>query len=186
MYRELTNLLPTRRRESLRRDYFLRLGVVVFLGIAALIGAHGILLVPAHVFVEEQISSRERTLAALSVELETKEEREADARLSDLRSDTTYLSHLSLVSAGSEAIRAVLALPRVGIRLRSFTFTPPSEEKEGKMTIAGIADTRDALRRYNLTLSALPFVTKADLPISAYAKESDISFLITLSGALKP
>jgi hypothetical protein len=32
----------------------------------------------------------------------------------------------------------------------------------------------------------LPYVAKADLPISSFAKETDIPFSITLTGSLTP
>ncbi len=54
------------------------------------------------------------------------------------------------------------------------------------MTVSGMAATRDALRQYATALGGLPYVSKADLPISAYAKDSDITFTITLTGTLTP
>ena len=186
MYRELTNLLPHSRIAALRRDYFLRLGTVAVLALVALVGTHGVLLIPSYVFIEQQTMAREMTLAALEATLATDEEREADVRLSALRDDTVYLARLESVSTASAAIRAILALPRPGVQLTSFTFEPPAGEKEGRMTVAGMADTRNTLRRYSLELSALPFVTSTDLPISAYAKERDILFSIALTGPLRP
>ena len=186
MYRELTNLLPRSRITALRRDYFIRLGTVAVLALVGLIGIHGVLLIPSYVFIEQQSASYETTLAALEETLATKEEREADVRLSALRDDTAYFIRLESISTASGAIRAILTLPRAGIHLTNFTFTPPVDEKGGRMTIAGMADTRDALRRYSLALSALPFVTSANLPISAYAKERDIPFSITLMGSFQP
>ena len=186
MYRELTNLLPHARITALRRDYFIRLGTVAVFTFVALVGIHGVLLIPSYVFIEQQTTSREMTLAALEATLATDEEREADTRLSALRADTAYLGRLESVSTASAAIRALLVLPRAGIHLTSFTFTPPSGEKEGRMMVAGMADTRDALRRYSLALSTLSFVTSADLPISAYAKERNIPFSIALTGSFRP
>ncbi len=49
-----------------------------------------------------------------------------------------------------------------------------------------MAQTRDALRGYVEALNQLPYVSKADLPISAYAKESAIPFMVTLTGSLQP
>jgi len=49
-----------------------------------------------------------------------------------------------------------------------------------------VADNRETLRQYLGVLDALPQVAKAELPISAYAKEKDIGFTITLTGTLEP
>jgi hypothetical protein len=54
------------------------------------------------------------------------------------------------------------------------------------MMITGSAATRTALQSFKEELASLPFVTSADLPISAFAKESDIPFSITVTGSLKP
>jgi hypothetical protein len=54
------------------------------------------------------------------------------------------------------------------------------------MEITGVADTREDLRGYDAALSALPYVSSVDLPISVYAKSSSIPFSISLTGSLTP
>jgi len=60
------------------------------------------------------------------------------------------------------------------------------KENGGKHTALnfGIAATRDALRNYQIALQNAAFARAADLPVSAYAKDSNISFNITIT--LKP
>jgi hypothetical protein len=106
--------------------------------------------------------------------------------LKKLQDDAAYLTHLSATPTVSSLIRAVLKVPRPGITISGFSYSPPTGSAAGKFLILGMAATRDDLRRYDLALAALPFVTNADLPISAYAKEASIPFTITLSGSLLP
>ena len=66
------------------------------------------------------------------------------------------------------------------------TKTPPVRGNDGKMVLTGIASTRETLRTYVTTLSRLPYVSNAEVPISVYAKESLIPFTLTLTGSLTP
>ena len=187
MFHELINLLQRERFNALRRNYFLKLATVAVLGLSVVVVAHGVLLLPSYIFVLEQTASREAHLVYLEAKFATEEEQEADARLSVLRIDTEYLVRLSSYATASAAIGALLTLPRPGIQLSEITYNAPTTKNgEGKMTVSGTAATRDALRRYDIALSNAPYVTSANLPISAYAKESDIHFIITLSGSLQP
>lgn len=183
---ELTDLLPRERARAFRKDYFLRLATVAVIALCALVVIHGILLLPSYVYVLGRVSSYESRIAALDATLAASEEQEVNARLSALRADTEYLSRLKDSVAGSDAIRGILGISRPGITLTGFSFTPPVSGKEGKMTVSGTASTREALRSYNLALASASFISRADLPISAYAAERDIRFVITLSGSLSP
>lgn len=185
MYPELTNLLPEAKQRASRRGYFMRLAVVgVFLACGIII-AHAILLVPTYLYVVRDGVRAEQELRALASSVQSEEEKEVNARLKALNDNVAYLARLKDVPTASAAIRAVLAAPRRGITLTGFTFTP-GKTNASKMTLTGRASSRDALREFNTTLAALPFVQSADLPISAYAKDTDIPFTITLTGALIP
>lgn len=190
MYHELTTLLPRPRRRALMREYLFRLATLTAIMLAVVITVHGILLIPVAFYLERQASEQQTHLATLASS-GTQEEKTASARLTSLESDATYLSHLGSVPTISSLVRAILQVPRQGITLIGFTYTPPVPAADGsagsgKLLLSGVATTRDALRQYDLALSQLPFVANADLPISAYAKETDIPFSITLTGTLTP
>jgi hypothetical protein len=51
----------------------------------------------------------------------------------------------------------------------------------GTLSVSGIAVTRGALRAYQLALQSAPFAVAANLPVSAYAKDTDIAFTITVT-----
>jgi Tfp pilus assembly protein PilN len=183
---ELTNLLPRERRNAQRRSYFMRLGVVSCLLLALLVFANTVLLVPSYIYLVKQVEQQKTDLAQLDARLESAEEREVSTRLSRLEKNTQHLARLETSPAASGALRAILQIPRPGISLTGFTYTAPKGNERAKMTIAGIAQTRDALRRYDAALSALPYVESADLPISAYAAENAIPFTVALTGSLRP
>ena len=182
---ELTNLLPEERVRSLRQLYFLRLAVVSVLLLSGVAIVHGVLLLPSYLYVRAQIAERTVSLATLSAALAGSEEREISSRVAALAEDSAYLARLSTLPKASTAISSIIALPRPGIRLTGFSFAS-KEGAEATMSVSGIAATREALRTFEQSLSDEPYVSAADLPISAYAKERDISFTITLTGTLTP
>jgi hypothetical protein len=91
-------------------------------------------------------------------------------------------------------VRSALAIAHPGITLSGFVYTAATTggTKQAKtvrptpatLAITGVAKTRDALRNYQLALEDAPFALRADLPVSAYAEETDAPFTITITLAL--
>jgi len=186
MSSELTNLLPPERVRSLRQLYFFRLATVGMLVLAGVAVIHAVLLLPSYLYLREQVREREAILTSLTATLAGAEEREVSARVTQLTEDATYLARLTETPAASTAIAAVLRAPRPGIVIRGFTFTAGKDSAEATMNVSGIASSRETLREFEQTLAEEPYVTSTDLPISAYAKESNIDFTIRLTGPFLP
>lgn len=186
MQPELTNLLPPERLRALRRDYFMRLATVGIAALSAVVIGSGALLVPSYLFLNREVRSRETQLHALDEQLVSAQGKQTNMRLSALSDSASYLARLATTSSATAVLRGVLSVPRSGITLNGFTYTPPAKATPGKLSLKGVASTRETLRAYDEALAALPFVTNADLPISAYAQDSDIQFTIALTGSLLP
>lgn len=183
---ELTNLLPPERAAFLKRDYFVRLATVFILLLSGVVIGSGALLVPSYLYLNHEIAMRQSRLAELDASLARANGTQSKAELADLTATATYLARLATTTEATAAFRGVLSLARPGITLSGLTYSPPVRGNDGKMTLTGMASTRETLRTYNDALSALPYVSSVDLPISAYAKERDIPFMITLTGTLSP
>ncbi len=181
MHNELTNLLPFKRQRALSREYFLRLGVVgaVFLGI--LIFASAVLLLPTYVFLADNARAKEARLASIESALSSADEKALSTRLTALTNDAATLTALANAPSASSIIRAVVAVPRPGIALSGFAYTPAANKISGTLALSGTAATRDALRKYQLALQGMPFALSATLPVSAYAKDTNIAFTITVT-----
>jgi len=186
MYRELTNLVPTERSRAFRQEYFRRLATVALVMLTVLIGIHAVLLAPSYIYFKEQVAAKRTQLALLEGSLTSAEEQEVGARLKSLEDDRNHLNRLASYPAFSTLMRALLEVPRSGIVLTNFSFAPGQGDAEARVMLSGVAETRTALREYNLALSSLPFVSKVDLPISTYAKETELPFTITITGSLTP
>ncbi len=186
MHTELTNLLPLERIRSAKREYFMRLATVALFALTAVVLGSGALLIPSYLYLNQEIGVRQARLNELDTLLVASKGGETSARLTTLNENATYLARLQTTPSATAVLRAVLAAPRTGIVLSGFTFSPSQKGADARATLTGVATTRETLRAYVEQLSALPFVSNADLPISAYAKESAIPFTITLTGPLMP
>jgi Tfp pilus assembly protein PilN len=186
MSRTLTNLLPARLQRATRRRYFLRLAAVVLILATFLIAAQALLLVPTYLYARDQSMLGQEQIEALGGTGSTAETQEIAARSEALALAVADLSGLGSLPTASGALRGVLAVPHPGVALSGFTFSASNGTEPARLDVSGTADSRDGLRRYVAALAALSFVDSADLPISAYARESDIPFTVTLTGTLLP
>ncbi len=187
MNTNLTNLLSFERIRAFRRDYFLRLLTVLACIAIVIILAQAALLIPTYLYANEQATLHRSHLSEIERANASEEERSVTERLTSLTNDAERALGLVSASGASASLRSVLALPRPGIIVNRFAIASPSAtETTGRISVSGIATTRDALREYHLALSSLSFVASADLPLGSYAKESEIPFTITLQSAQTP
>lgn len=178
MHKQLTNLLPLERQRQRVRGYYFRLGVIVVGACVVLIGAAGALLLPTYVYLVGSVNEKTVRLTHIQATLSSDDENNLSARLSALSRDAAALLALSKKSSVSAAMRLVLAVPAPGIALSSLSYTPGNTSNA--MLISGTAVSRDALRGYQLALQNTAGITSATLPVSVYAKDTDITFTITL------
>ena len=182
MHNELTNLLPFERQRALSREYFLRLGMVGIILVNILVLIAALLLFPTYVFLSKSMSAEQKRLATLESTLSATSDSVLSMRLYALMSDATTLTALADAPSASATMRSALAVSRFGIALAGLVYTPGSTEAfGGTLAISGTAATRDALRNYQLALQGAAFARTAVLPVSAYAKDSDIAFTITVT-----
>lgn len=181
MDNELTNLLPPERQRALSRDYLLRLGVVAAVLATALFLSAWLLLIPSYVFLTRSAAAKEDRLAGLEAVLSTADEKALSVQLAALSSDAAVLTALGKTPSASATIRAALSVSRPGVVLSGLSYAPAAGKTPRTLALSGIAVTRDALRTYQLALQSAPFAVVANLPVSAYAKDSDIPFTITVT-----
>ncbi len=182
MSSELTNLLPSQRRRASAREYRFRLGVVALMLLVALTSVAAVLLVPTYIFLAGSAGAKSARLKGLQSALSSSDEKVLSARLKALSDDTAALIALSDKPTASSILRAALAVDRPDVTLSGFTYAPATTKgTSGTLSLSGTAATRDALRSYQLALQSAPFVRSADLPVSVYAKDTDITFTITIT-----
>lgn len=168
----------------LSRDYLLRTGAAVSVLATVLVLSSAVLLVPTYVFLIGNADAKKIELARIESVLSSSDEAELSERLAVLSANAASLASLSNVSSVSTLIRGILSISRPGVALSSISVASSKDNGSGTIIISGKSATRDSLRSYQLALQGSPFTLSAVLPVSAYAKDSDISFTITIT--LKP
>ena len=143
-----------------------------------------VLLVPTYVYLVSAAVSKNARLSSINASLSSGNQSDLAARLEALTADASTLATLARVPSSSSLIRTALGVSRSGVVLSGLSYTPPAGGKPGTLSITGIATTRNDLRAYQLALGATPGFTSADLPVSSYAKDRQIPFVITVT--LKP
>lgn len=181
MNNELTNMLPLERRRALVRDYSLRIGVVAAILVTVLVASSAILLLPTYSFLTDSIAIKEEHLANIESTFSSADEAALSVRLSALYDDASILSKLKDAPSMSAIIREILNIPHAKIVLSGFVYAPAVGKNLGTLIISGTAASRDSLRNYQMALQSEPFASSVALPVSAYARDTDIAFTITVT-----
>jgi hypothetical protein len=137
--------------------------------------------------VEGNLLAAFQEIQKLAANLGSGPEQQAQAQIQALGDESSYLLNMQKSVTASKTIQTILAVPHTNILISGIIFqqaTPTVPTRTLQLT--GVAKTREALRSFDAALSALPYVSSADLPISSYAKDTDIPFTITLTGTLQP
>jgi len=175
------NLLPAVRIRARLWRYISRLGTVAAYLAFALVVVAGILLIPTFVFLQNAETTKQARLASIESVLSSSDEAALAARLSALSRDATILVSLATAPSATDLIRQALAVRRSGITLSGIMYAPAKGSRPGTLMLSGTAASRNGLRAYQLALATTPEFANADLPVSSYAKDSDIPFTITIT-----
>lgn len=159
----------------------MRVGVMAALLISMLMIIAGALLVPRYIFLTQSVIAKQEQLSNVEAILSSTNEPALSAHLTTLSEQAAKIAALGGAPSASALVRSALAVPRPGISLSNFGYTRALEKVPGTLKVSGIASTRDALREYQIKLRQAPFAAAADLPVSAYAKDANIAFVITIT-----
>lgn len=180
--RNLINLLPPDSKSQVERMYATRLFTTALFFASLLVVSAILLRTPVFLYERERLDALEQEKARLSSQAGVVAAGEVGARLTRSSEDLAYLSRLATTTDVTNTTSQLTELPHAGMSITKLSYTAGTKPGEGRVTIAGTARTREALQQYVAALQRVPFVKSADLPISAYAKERDISFTITVTG----
>lgn len=186
MKHELTNLLPRERTRAFRQQYFLRLLTVAgVLGIV-LVVVHGLLLLPTYLLLTGEAQEAQKELATLKALENTENKDEASKKLEELNTQAKRLESVLEYKSATEVIESLLKAPLTGISLSRISYVPPTLQGEGRLVVSGTALSRSALDTFVKELKKNTRFSVVDLPISAYAKETNLDFTISISGDFTP
>lgn len=173
----MLNLLPEQDKAIIRKEYKLRLLIVLFGALAILLLASAIFLSPVYVALTSRNAMLQNdyvsvSMAALQTDAGVQETIDRGVRL------------VQALSAPADAIDPVDLIAKVieaksgSVKLTSIVF---STRNGGAMQLQGTSLSREALRDYTKSLQLIPAVKEINLPISNFARESNIPFTMDLT-----
>ena len=177
----MINLLEPSVRKALHLTYVLRVLATMLFLVAAAFFIGTVTLLPAYVLSLAKKSDAELSQASIAETL-AKEEKEApSAEIAALKEKLGILITNSVEGKLFSAVEVVTELRPAAITLSEIAYT--AKEKGGELRIEGRSATRDELLSYQRELQKVRLFSAVELPISNLAKENNLEFAITLSGA---
>lgn len=168
-------LLPEQQKELLSREYYrrrMRAGLVLGTGVLLV----GCISLAPKVYVAYSKK------AAIQVE-ENKQQVSYDTKAGAYQEIQRVKNLIDVVeknsaSSSSQIIRAIVAARPNGVRLSGFTVAYGKEG--GNVQVQGTAATREMLRTFIRNLDESGVFTKAVVPVSNFAQETDLVFTFQL------
>ena len=179
-----TNLISEDRIRFFKRRYYLRLLTVLISIGAVLLLFQGILLLPTYLYARDSADALQKEIAIFVATNGREEAQSVSERIVSLEEKAQNIEGILKTPSVSALLRSVLAVPQGGIEVSRLSIS--GGEQGRRMTISGLATNRESLRDFHASLQSLSFVEHADLPLGAYALDSEIPFTITLTGPLTP
>lgn len=187
MLHDLVNFLPRERVDAFRRMYTIRMLCVVAIGVTFVTTIHVALITPTYIYIHKEYETRKSKHAVLISTQARNGHEEISKRLDTLSAGVARLQEFLAPVRTSDVIRALLQVPHPKVQLHGIHVAVPAVQGgQTQIQISGVASSREALRTYHLALLQWSFVQSADLPLSVYAKESDIPFSISIAGQGTP
>ena len=175
--------LPENEKKSLKREYRIRLLIVLcfFISVGIFIGICSLFPAYIHATLEERVHIRQVAVIQKTAEAATVKELQKE-----IAQSTTLLNTASDTIGPDVFYSAVSSIVGVhgNMKLTSFTLEHPSPTTM-TVVVSGIAPTRNDLLSFKARLLKLPNSTSVDLPLSILAQDSKIPFSIQIKETLK-
>ena len=172
----MANLLPQKERKHFEWEYRFRVVTIVLLFCMATLVFGSVLLLPSYFISQSKGESIERQSELLKKTIAL---REGDASIESLfltKQKIDALVKLQAQVPQTKIIHAIIQNLSTDVSVHTFNYV------KGEMKIAGSAQSRKALILFSDQLKKEKLFNDVDLPVSSLARDSDITFSITLRG----
>lgn len=175
----MINLIPSQQKKKIKKLFYLRFGVVVFivLGLATVINA--VLIAPSFFYLNLQKKIVENQLASTN-EISSEEKENASVLLADLSKKIELIksTQKSKFLVSEEVIKKVINTKTDGIKINEISYEGLQDKKF--IEIKGEALSRENLIFYKNNLEKNTEFSKVDLPVSNFIKSRNIPFSLKI------
>lgn len=175
------NLLPKQEKEAIRREYRLRLAVVILWFSFATFVIASLLLLPSFFLSAQKEKAAQARFETLAKSVARQETAGLGEVLLAAQSQLELLSREPPRSFLYELLIKIVSSKSAKISLESMTIRDAAPGKR-IIHLTGVARDRGALLAFSRALESNTLFEQVELPISNLAKESEIPFSITGSG----
>jgi hypothetical protein len=179
----MINLIPNEEKKKIRRDFHFRFITVSFIMISICILVAVISILPSYF-----ISNLRKNLANSKLEAQKNEQippldQKAMNEIDELRKKIILIenSGKNQFSVTEEIFKRIISKKMSDININQIHYEVDPISKNKKMSINGIAPSRERLLLFRQTLEEDPYFTQVDLPISNFIKGSNIRFYLSLT-----
>lgn len=173
----MLNFLLENERISLRREYALRLCNCILICLIILVVVVGVSLFAAYttVYLEKNI---------VNAELEATKNSDVAKRKTDFEQEyqqvmEKYRAFNQQLLVPTDFLKIILEKKPAEVEIVSYNFSRIEEDKlRVRIDIKGVSKTRNSLVEYVDLLKQQPVIRSAEVPISTFTKETDVSFTI--------
>jgi len=179
----MRNLLSEETKHEIKREYQLRLLLVltVFLSISVIIG--GISVFPSYVVSKAHESAVKSQVQFSGMILET-DKQSASTIVRRTKIELKLLSELKERKPFSSWVNEIVESKPDGVAINKLVYRALGGGENSSLVINGVARAREDLLLFERDLKSVPDFVSVILPISNLAEDKDILFSIRIEGVL--
>lgn len=177
----MINLIPNEEKTKIKKDFYFRLLIVFFVMLTLIIIISAIAILPAYIISVENKTSISQKLEQQKNEIMPELDQKSLVAIKELDARILLLekARKNKYLFSERVINEILSDKVLGIKIKSISY-----EKDlvsgGRITITGIAESRERLLLFRRTLEDNESFKDVDLPISNFVKGRDIEFGLSL------
>ncbi|OHA20900.1 MAG: hypothetical protein A2849_01980 [Candidatus Taylorbacteria bacterium RIFCSPHIGHO2_01_FULL_51_15] len=169
------NLLPKAEKIAIRREYRVRLVIIILWSLFVTCSIASILLLPSYLLSSQKEEAAEKRFETLLANAQRTSGEDPSALLSDAKSRLELLSHKAPDVFLHDVVVQTASLKTERISLTGISFSDAGE-KGRQIGVTGVAKDRSALLTYVKALEHSGLFKSVEVPISNFAKDVDIDF----------
>lgn len=175
------SLLPKDEKVKIRREYRVRLAVVILWFSFVTLVAASLLLLPAYFLSSQKEKAVLREADMLAKSVEAAEAADLEKVLLGVKDKLAFVRRESPPLRLYELIREVAKRRSQGIVLGTLTIVDAENDKR-RINVSGKAATRNSLVAFEKALQSSGLFERVELPVGSLAKDSDSDFSLDAIG----
>lgn len=175
----MINLIPPAAKRAMKREYWMRVGVVWLMLLTAVIMVAAALTTPAFVLVSTQLQAYESQMQTAEAAADEQQRLVEEVKLSNQQAQVAYT--IGSVQHIIPYLSRVTELSGSSIELQQVSAKRNEARVVETIEVAGTAATRQSLTAFSQALEFDPLFDEAKVPLSNLAEQEDISFMLSIS-----